>query len=299
MQNKYKNVLVTGGSGFIGKHLVNILLEKGYNVAVIDKHPKNLPKKVKVFKGDVRNGKAIKEAMKNANIVYHLAGVLGTEELNKQSLLATKINVIGALNVLEAARKNKTKVLLVSKPNVWLNTYSITKETSEKFCMMFRKEFGLEAAIVKWFSVYGPGQKHYHVQKAVPTFIVRALLGRPIPVFDDGKQMADFIYTSDTINATILVAESDKMEGKTVEIGTGKGTKIVDLAKDIIRLTKSKSQIEYLPMRGGEDPHTEVVANIKLLSSLGFKPKVNFDKGLMETINFYKALSDSDKKKVL
>lgn len=288
--SNYKNILVTGGNGFIGSHLVINLQKKGYNVAILDRSPKKVLKGVKIFQGDIRNNKFVKGALKNIDLVYHLAGLLGTEELNTQSIPATKINILGTLNILEGARANNSKLLLVSKPNVWLNTYSITKETSEKFTQMYCKEFGLKATIVKWFSVYGPGQKHYGVQKAVPTFIMKALNNQPLPVFDDGTQMADFIYVTDTIHATILAAESNKVEGKIVEIGTGKGTKIDDLAKKIIKLTGSKSKIEFLPMRGGEDPHTKVVADTKLLKSLNFVPEVNFSEGMMETINYYKKI---------
>lgn len=290
MTKKYKKILVTGGSGFIGKHLISELLKKKYSVAILDRTPKNIPENVTVFQGDIQDRKLVAKAMKNIDLVYHLAGVLGTSELNSKSIEAVKTNVLGTLNVLEEATKNKSKVLLVSKPNVWTNTYSITKDASEKFCMMFRKEFGLKAVIVKWFSVYGPGQKHHGVQKAVPTFIVKALKNEPLPVFGNGKQMADFIYTSDTIRATILAAEDEKMEGKVIEIGTGKGTRVIDLAKIIIRESKSKSKLQFLPMRGGEDPGTQVIANTALLKKLKFKPQVNFNEGIRETITFYKNL---------
>lgn len=290
MTKKYKKILVTGGSGFIGKHLISELLKKKYSVAILDRTPKNIPENVTVFQGDIQDRKLVAKAMRNIDLVYHLAGVLGTSELNSKSIEAVKTNVLGTLNVLEEATRNKSKVLLVSKPNVWINTYSITKDASEKFCMMFRKEFGLKAVIVKWFSVYGPGQKHYGVQKAIPTFIVKALKNEPLPIFGNGKQMADFIYTSDTIRATILAAEDEKMEGKIIEIGTGKGTRVIDLAKIIIRESKSKSKLQFLPMRGGEDPGTQVIANTALLKKLKFKPQVNFNEGIRETITFYKNL---------
>lgn len=294
MNNQYKKVLITGGSGFIGQHLTNILLNKNCHVSILDRSPMKLQKLVDVFAGDIRDQSIVTKAMRDIDIVYHLAGVLGTEELNTQSILATKINVVGTLNTLNAALKNKTKVLLVSKPNVWLNTYSITKDASEKFCKMYQKEFGLKATIVKWFSVYGPGQKHYGVQKAVPTFIVKALTKKSLPIFGDGLQMADFIYVADAVSATVLAAEDPKMEGETVEIGTGKGTQIIDLAKKIIRLSHTSSGIKFIQMRGGEIPNSKVVANIKLLKSLGFKPKISLLDGLEKTIKFYKNIVKSD-----
>lgn len=286
-----KKVLITGGSGFIGKHLAGLLQEKGYKVAILDRSDKNIPKDIKVFKGDVRDKAIVDKAMKGMDYVYHLAGLLGTEELLFNTVEATDVNVIGTLRIIEAATKNKTKLVLISKPNPWLNTYSITKETSEKFALMYRKEFGLNVVIVKWFSVYGPGQKHYGVQKAVPTFIVNAIEGKPLPVFDKGQQTADFIFTSDAVRATMLVGESEKAEGQIIEIGTGEETKVIDLAKMVIRMTGSKSKIEYLPMRKGEDRNARVVADTKLLKKFTkFKPEVDFETGMAETIDFYKKL---------
>ncbi len=288
---KKKKILITGGSGFIGRHLTQLLQEKRYSVFWLDKSVKHTLPRVKVFQGDIRNETIVNKAMKGMDYVYHLAGLLGTEELLFNTIEAAEVNIIGSLTIMEAAVKNNTKLLLVSKPNPWLNTYSITKETSEKFCLMYQKEFGLKAVIVKWFSVYGPGQKHYGVQKAVPTFIVRALKGESLPVFDRGRQTADFIYTSDAVRATIQVAESKKAEGKIVEIGTGKETRIIDLAKMILRMTGSTSKIEYLPMRKGEDRGARVVADIKLLNKLtNFTPKVGLEEGMAQTIAYYKDL---------
>lgn len=286
-----KKVLITGGSGFIGKHLTNLLQQKGYAVSLLDKSDKNLPKDVGIFKGDVCDPQVVARAMKGMDYVYHLAGLLGTEELLFNTAEAVRVNIGGAVNVMEEAAKNKTKLLLVSKPNPWLNTYSITKEASEKFCMMYRKEFGLKAAIVKWFSVYGPGQKYGHVQKAIPTFIVAALNNQPLPVFDNGVQTADFIYTSDAVRATVYVAESKKADGQTVEIGTGEETTVLDLAKMIIRMTGSKSKIKYFPMRKGEDVGAHVVADVRLLKRFtGFKPAVDLESGMFETIEYYRKL---------
>lgn len=292
--NTKKKVLITGGSGFIGRHLTTFLQKKGYDVAILDRTVKNPIPNTTVFEGDILDKEIVSKAMKGMKYVYHLAGLLGTEELLFNTIEAAKVNIIGSLTVMEAAVKNKTKLVLISKPNPWLNTYSITKETSEKFCQMYQKEFGLTAVIIKWFSVYGPGQKHYGVQKAVPTFIMKALKNEDIPVFDTGQQTADFIYTSDAIKATVLVAESKKAEGEIVEIGTGHETKVIDLAKDIIRISGSKSKIVHFPMRKGEDKKAHVVADISKLTGLtNFEPVINLEKGLKKTVAYYETLLDA------
>ncbi|KKQ96388.1 MAG: hypothetical protein A3C27_01670 [Candidatus Levybacteria bacterium RIFCSPHIGHO2_02_FULL_39_36] len=288
---KNKRILITGGGGFIGKHLTNLLKEKGYKIYFLDRSDKNIPSDVKVFKGDVSDPRVVAAAMKGMDYVYHLAGLLGTEELLFNTAEAVRVNVIGAVNVMEESARNKVKLLLVSKPNPWLNTYSITKETSEKFCMMYGQEFGLKAAIVKWFNVYGPGQKYQHVQKAIPTFIVKALRGESLPVFDRGEQTADFIYTSDAVRATVDVAEAPAAEGKVVEIGTGEETRVIDLAKMIIKMTGSRSKIKFLPMRKGEDLGAHVVADVRLLKRFTkFKPEVDLETGMSETVAYYREI---------
>ncbi len=286
-----KKILITGGAGFIGRHLTEYLLSLGHTVTLLDRSAKSELKNVRLIRGDITNPAVVSKSMKGQDSVYHLAGVLGTEELLFDTANAVKINILGAINIMEVAVKNRTKLILISKPNPWLNTYSITKETSEKFAMMYRKEFNLKTVIIKWFSVYGPGQKYGHVQKAVPTFIIRALKNKPLPVFDKGHQTADFIYVSDAAKATVDVSENPQSEGQTVEIGTGTETRIIDLAKLIIKLTGGSSKISYEPMRKGEDHNARVVADTSLLNKLTkFKPLIDLETGLQHTIDYYRSL---------
>lgn len=288
---KGKKVLITGGSGFIGKHLINDLQSKGYLVSCLDRGGRELPKSVRYIKGDIVDRRAVAKAMKGQDLVFHLAGVLGTTELQFTAAEATSINVIGSIHVFDEAVKNKTKVVLISKLNPWLNTYSITKKASEKFCQMYQKDHGLEALIVKWFNVYGPGQKHYGVQKAIPFFTVNALQGKPLPVFGSGRQLADFVYVTDTTDVTVRLAEIKRAYGKTIQIGTGRGTSVNRLASLIINLTGSKSKIKYLPMRMGEDNYSRIVADLTELRKLiKFQPKVGLKKGMIETIEYYKKI---------
>lgn len=291
MKKNKLHALVTGGGGFIGGCLLRILKERGYRVTCLDISNRNLPRGTPLIKGDILDKKAVEKAMKGKDIVFHLAGILGTAELQYLAVEAVGANVIGALNIFNAAVKNKTKVVLVSKPNPWLNTYSITKEAADKFCKMYQRDFGLKAMTVKWFSVYGPAQKHYGVRKAVPTFIVAALQGQPLEIYGNGKQYADFVYLDDTVNATVDLSESSKAYGKTFEIGSGKGTTPIKIAKMIIKLSGSKSKIKHIPMRLGEDPNTRVVANLSQIRRvIDYKPKTKLNEGLKITIDYYRNL---------
>ncbi len=209
------------------------------------------------------------------------------------------INTLGTINVLDAARQNGNRVVLSAKPNPWLNVYSITKKAAEEFFLMYHSLFGVDSRIGRFFSIYGPGQKtvKHGVQKAVPTFILRALRNEPIPVFGTGEQTADFIYISDAVTAFIILGCGKNMGGEVVEIGTGKQLTVNFLAETIIRLTGSKSKIIHFPMRSGEPLNAKVAADTtKMEKMLKFYPKISLEEGLEKTINWYKNNSEWWKK---
>ncbi|MDH7476236.1 MAG: NAD-dependent epimerase/dehydratase family protein [Microgenomates group bacterium] len=276
-------ILVTGGQGFIGKHLVKILAKK-HEVSILSSRPTSGKN---IILGDITNRELILKIVPNFKMVFHLGAVLGTSELINKAYEASKINILGTINILDGAKKNFTKVVYVTKPNVWLNTYTITKQAGEKFVKMYSKYFGLPSVIIKWFNVYGPGQS-FHCQKAVPFFILWALKNQPIKIWGDGNQTMDLIYVTDAVRAAVLISEKNTLNGKTIEVGSGIEITVNDLAKKIIELTKSRSKIIYLPMRIGEDPGTKLKAKNKILKNLGFKIRVNLREGLTRTINWYK-----------
>lgn len=273
-------ILVTGGGGFIGRVLVFELKSQGHNVYTLSNsgHPD--------IKANVSNHKSMVSIVPDFDIVYHLAGVLGTSELNRQAYEAAKINILGTVNILDGAMVNKTKVVHITKPNVWLNTYSITKTAAEDFCKMYHQEFGLPVVSAKWYNVYGPGQS-FHVQKAVPYFIRWALANEDIQIWGDGEQTMDLIHVKDAVGGLIAVANEQSFEGQTVDVGSGKEVSVNGLANMIIELTGSKSKIVHLPMRAGEVANTHLAANITALVPY-FKCQVDLQSGMGETIAWYK-----------
>ena len=267
-------IIVSGGKGFIGGYLVKELKKDGH--------------KVDVYTGDVTDREKTMDAVSKYDMVYHLAGVLGTSELIDQAFNATKVNVLGTINILDGAVKNKTKVVHVTKPNVWLNTYSITKEAGEQFAKMYHEQLGLHTISVKWFNVYGPGQS-FHCQKAVPFFIRWALKNEDIEIWGDGQQTMDLQHAHDAVRATILLAGHKDLEGKTVDVGTGYQTSVNDLADMIKNIAGSESKIVHLPMRPGETRGTKLSADMTILNSYGFQNKVKLEDGMKETIEWYKS----------
>jgi len=254
-------ILVTGAAGFIGRHLVKGLLRRGYQVVGFDmrgyqvvgfdKRKENIG--ISFICGDITTFN-LDEIFKEGDIeiVFHLAGLLGTTELFHRIIEAERVNVLGTLNLLESMRKNDiTKIIFVSKPNIWkYNVYTITKENCERYLEMYREIYGFKCVITRPFNVYCPGELLKEYRKAIPYFIIAALKNKPLEVFGTGEQTMDAIYIDDVVEALILSAE--KMPKEVVEIGTGKPIKVIDLARKIIELTGSKSKVVYKPMRKGE-----------------------------------------------
>jgi len=277
--------LVTGATGFIGKHLVQELTKKGYEVIAFDKKRGNL--RTKFVQGDIVSFN-FDEVLEDVDVVFHLAGLLGTTELFHRIIEAEKVNVLGTLNLLESMRrKDVEKIVFTSKPNVWkYNVYTITKENCERYLEMYREIYGFKVVITRPFNVYGPGESLKEYRKAIPYFIVAALRNEPIEIFGDGEQTMDAIYVSDAVKALTICAE--KMPREIVEIGSSKPIKVKDLARKIIQMTGSRSKIIYKPMRKGETNPRYICANGNMKRLLGFELKINLEEGLKTTIKWYK-----------
>ncbi len=290
-QSKNQKILVTGGSGFIGSFLVEELVKRGYQVTIFDISEPKFTLNVPFIKGDITAREAVERAVEGKDVVFHYAGMLGTHETVEKAYDAARINILGALNVYDAAKKHKVKVYDATKPNYWRNTYTITKIAAEEFGLMYRDEFGLPVVLLRYFNIFGPRQRTDIYQKAVPTFILQALKGEPLTIFGDGTQGTDHLYVEEAIRATVELFESGKMPEEAVEIGSGKEITVNEIAEKIIKLTGSKSEIKYLPMRRGETEHTRIQADISYLRDvIGFRPKISFEEGLLKTIEYYRKL---------
>ncbi len=283
--------LVTGSSGFIGSHLVEALLQRGYIVEGIDVVPSRFPG-TRTHIVDVANVDKIKRLAVGADFIFHLAGMLGTEELQDNAYRAAMINIGGTINVLEACRHSGARMILASKPNVWLNTYTITKIASERFLYMYRKEYGVSAAILKWFNVYGPHQQLFcdvGYKNFVPHAIVNAIRKQPIEIYGNGKQLIDLIHTSDTVNAMLAIVDNwDKCDGECYEAGhhVVYVNDVVDMLSDIVG---RKLDITHMPMRSGEPELSKVEADTDCLHrDTGWEPVTSLRSGLQRTLEWYR-----------
>lgn len=279
-----KNILVTGGAGFIGNHTVDELKRNGFQVTIFDNQQ------------DVKNNTAVKKAIMGKSGVIHLAATLGTQETVAHPKPVVKNNILGSLNIFEAVREARIPAVYISVGNYWMNNpYSITKSTAERFALMFNKEFGTKIAVVRGLNAYGPGQKDKPVRKMIPNFIIPALTNQPITIYGDGTQVMDLIYVQDL--AKILVRAltmNHQVYDRAFEAGMGKKITVNQIVRLVIKLTKSKSIINQLPMRPGEIPNSVVMANRKSwnLEKIGWRLNdfTPLDQGLKQTIKYYAGL---------
>jgi UDP-glucose 4-epimerase len=292
-------VLVTGGAGFVGSHLVDRLLKEGHNVIVLDDLSsgkiENVNKNAKFVKGDVRDFKIVDSLTKNVDVVYHLAAQVSVPLSMKDPLENFKINVLGTLNLLDASEKNgvknfvyfssaaiygdpKTLPIKENNPTKPLSPYGLSKLVSE----MYTKFFNIDVSIVRPFNIYGPRQDPSNPYTGVISkFISAAKRNTPLIIFGDGKQTRDFIYVDDVIDAVLLVTEKPGV----YNIGTGKATSILELAKIILNLTNNKASVVHKNERDGDIRHS--LADISKIKGLGFKPKYSLRDGLKRMMGWW------------
>lgn len=303
---EFSSVLVTGGAGFIGSHLVDWLINKGYEVIVLDnfrsgkmenisRHLKN--DHFRLVIGDVRDKKTLRSALNGVDAILHLAALISVEESLKNPAETHEVNVIGTLNLLqEAVRGNVKKFVYASSTAVYgeanslplredcplkpISPYASSKAASECYCTAFHRSYGLGTVILRYFNVYGPRQEHNPYGGVIPRFINNALTGRPLVVFGNGEQTRDFIYIDDVVRATILALESSDSVGETFNICVGKRTTINNLVRLIKRVTGKKNlqKIYDKPRKG--DIRDNYGDPSKAEETLGFKAKINLEEGL-------------------
>jgi len=289
-------VLVTGGCGFIGGYVVEELERRGHSPVVLD-HYDRKEYKIPVILGDVRDSAAVTEAFAHVDGWIHLAAVLGTQETIKNPRPAAESNLMGGLNVLEAASQYDLPGVYIGVGNHWMNnTYSITKTMIERFIQMFNKERGTKINIVRAMNAYGPRQRpappfgSSKVRKITPSFVCRALMNMPVEVYGDGQQISDMIYVEDVAKALVLSLEHAK-EGdvfdRAVEVGPEENKTVQEIAELIIKLCNSKSQIKNLPMRPGEIPNSTVCADVETLKLIKMSDLVPLEIGMEKTVKYY------------
>ncbi len=312
MNKKIKKALVTGGAGFIGSHLVDALLSNGCQVVVLDNlstgrlsNLKHIIDKISFHKGDIRDRETLDNAVKDCEVVFHQAAVVSVPQTVEDPVGSARVNEIGTLLVLEAARKHHVKrVVLASSSAVYgddpdlpkienmvvkpLTPYAVQKLTGEYYARIYYDLYGLETCCLRYFNVYGPRQDPSSPYSGVISiFMSRALSQKSPVIYGNGGQYRDFIFVNDVVKANMLAAISESASGEVFNIGTGKYVTIDRLWSMAGALCSLNIKPEYKPPRDGDI--VESVASIDQAKKvLGFNPEYSFEEGLKITFDWYK-----------
>lgn len=304
-------ILITGGAGFIGSHLVEHLHESA-EVVVLDNlrsgYLQNLEGLSHTFiKGSVTDRAAVDVAMKGVDLVYHLAAMISVPESMSAPQECVTTNVLGLLNVLESATAaGAKKVVLASSAAIYgdnptvpkiedmvpepKSPYAISKLDGEYYLEMFRREGKLDTASLRFFNVFGPRQDPGSAYAAaVPIFMRQAFANQEITIFGDGEQTRDFVYVQDVVAALVHVGNRYDLHG-TYNIGYGMSRSINNLAALIIRLSGSSSRIQHKEDRLGDVKHSR--ASIDKLQGSGFNHLSTLELGISETLDFFRPPRD-------
>jgi UDP-glucose 4-epimerase len=294
---------VTGGAGFIGGHVCDVLRERGHEPLIFDHLARRGGSDVEVMLGDVRDPVAMNELAAHVDGVIHLAACLGTQETIANPRPAAETNVVGGLNFLEAITSYGIAGCYIGVGNHWMeNSYSITKTTIERFVTMYNRERGTRCNTVRLVNAYGPRQSvappfaAAKVRKVTPSFVCRALTGLPVEVYGDGEQISDMVWVRDGARALVLALEAaaaGTVVPSAMECGPDRHTMVGKLAALVVdeveRQTGVRSKITHLPMRPGETPGAVVTCDPSTLAPIGMgaadlKP---LNEGIAETVAWF------------
>ena len=308
-------VLVTGGAGFIGSHIVEHFQGKA-EVRVLDNlrsgSRRNLDGFVCEFiEGSILDRSLVRRAVEGVDYVFHLAALISVPESMQKPVECAEINTIGTLIVLEeAARAGAKKLVFSSSAAIYgdnpvtpktetllpepKSPYAVSKLDGEYYGGMFAREGQLQTACLRYFNVFGPRQDpRSPYAAAVPIFIDHAVKNEPITVHGDGEQTRDFIYVKDIAAANAFFAAQSGETG-VFNVAYGQRISINELAKTVVQLTGSTSEIRYEPARAGDVKHS--LASIDKLRAAGFRPSGSLLEGLQSTVDFLRRTAESAKR---
>lgn len=298
-------ILVTGGAGFIGSHVVNMLLNAGYEVRVIDNlstgklaNIRDCVKsgKVDLFRGDIRESEVVRKCVDGVDAVIHLAAITSVTFSLGHPSLTFETNVMGTLNLLNSClEENVKRFILFSSCSVYgepmylpidenhlthpVTPYAESKLVAERYCGIFQEEHGLETAILRLFNVYGPRQGLSDCSGVVAQFVEQVRRGLPLVICGDGSQTRDFVHVWDVAEAVLRALKNENVAGEIFNIAYGKPYSLNELAKTVLEVADVDLDIVYDKPRVGDLKHS--FADIsKARELLGYRPKLPLENGL-------------------
>jgi len=320
-------ILVTGGAGFIGSNMIDVLMEQGHEVAVIDnlsvgkigniEH--HLESDRFHFVNDsILNVSTLERLVRQTDLIYHLAAVVGPKYVVEDPLGTIVTNVRGTENVLELAFKYWVKTVIASSSEVYGKStavplsedddrllgsttvgrwsYSDAKAIDEYFALAYAKK-GLPAVAVRYFNAYGPRLDPRGYGSVIARFITQALRGEPLTVYDDGEQTRCFTYVTDTVEGTIRAATTREAAGMVFNVGSNRETSVNELAQLVRQLTGSRSEIVHVSSASAYGSHFEETRRrvpdvTRAREVLGFEAQTVLEDGLQRTVEWFRESVD-------
>ena len=308
-----KRVLVTGGAGFIGSWLCDVLVDFGAEVTAVDDLSTGRTKNVdhltnnpmfKFARADVCSF----DSAEKFDFIFHMAGHASPDEYQVHPIETLKTSALGSFAMAELARKNDATLLFASTSEVYgdaeiiptpesywgkvnpigsRSCYDEGKRFAEALLIAYSKQYGLDVRIPRIFNTYGPRLREDGLYgRAMSRFILQALTDQPITVYGDGKQTRSFCYITDTVTGLILLTVCPTAKGEAVNVGNTKEVTILELAKKIKEATRCESTIEFHPLPK-DDPKRRCPDTTKIEKLVGWKPQVNFEEGLKRTVTWF------------
>jgi UDP-glucose 4-epimerase len=305
--------LVTGGAGFIGSHIVEVLLSQGHFVRVIDNYDtgnpdniRHLPGNLDIFEASITDRVALGKAVSGMHYVFHEAARGSVPRSVADPLGTHDANVTGTINVLEAAKEaGVRRVVCASSSSVYGETAALPKEESmqplpqspyalsklmlEHYCAMFYKVYGLETVSLRYFNIYGPRQNP-EVQYAavVPIFIKNMLQNKTCIIYGDGQQTRDFTYVQDCVAANLIAAKHPRVPGAILNVASGAQISVLELFHSLSEMLDYHIAPVHEPPRAGDVRHSRG-STAKMKDLMQFQPQVPLGTGLEETVRWYRA----------
>lgn len=309
----FDRAVVTGGAGFIGSHLTNYLIEKNIEVTVLDNvsngSKSNLDKSdtnLRIVKVDVCDQKQIEPFIRQADIVFDMAAIVGVELATRLPVEVLNTNIESIKSILGASLdSNVKKIVFASSSEVYGNSmtsplkedlplspishYGISKIVGESYLSAFWEKYGLDSSIIRYFNVYGPRQSTTPLSYVVPSFIYQVLHQEPLKIYGSGKQTRDYTYISDAVEGTYLVAERGKGQATPYNISTNIETSLIDLAKLVCDTIGNECNISNVGKRKF-DISRRCGDFSKAQKEVGYLPKIELKEGLRRTVEYYRNL---------
>ena len=306
-----RRALVTGGAGFIGSHVADLLIAEGFEVEIIDDlssgNRANVPTDARFHELSVTSASARKIIVEGSfDVVVHLAAQIDVRKSVADPVFDANTNIIGTLNILEAMKQAGSKGRIVftstggaiygdfnTPPNVETypkdpeSPYAISKLATEYYLAYYGRLHGIEHVAVRFGNVYGPRQDPHGEAGVVAIFCTRILDGKPLTIFGDGLQTRDYVYVGDVARAVFLAATgkippAERVDARAFNVGTGVGTSVVDVARLLQEAAKREVPVSFAPKRPGEQQESFLNVD-KAGQILGWKPQVSLAEGLAAT----------------